>query len=319
MRSSSSSGTENASAHSTTTCREGAAVVLGGLLAAMRFHGERLRDQRVVIVGTGAAGIGIARLINLAMIEEGASPVDAHDAISVVDSGGLVHDGRPALDENKRSVARAAARLAAEGFTLTAAGPPPTLAEVVRVLRPTVLLGATGVPGLFDEPLIRAMVERAPRPIVMPLSNPTTACEATPSDILQWSDDRAIVAAGSPFQAVEIRGRLREVGQANNVFVFPGLGLGALVAEARTMPDGLFLAAGRELAACVTDERFESGALYPPVSALRQVTRAIARAVAREAAATGVAALRAEDVDAAIDAAMWWPAYVPYVWDDGSP
>jgi malic enzyme len=291
-----------------------AAVVLGGLLAAMRLHGERLRDQRILIAGAGAAGVGIARLIRLAMVDDGASDEEAQLAVAVTDSRGLVHDGRAALDADKRSIARPAGRLPEDGFAPSTPSRPPALAEVVRVLRPTVLLGATGMPGTFDEPLVRAMTERALHPIVMPLSNPTTACEATPAEILRWSDGAAIVATGSPFAPVEIDGRRHEIGQANNVFVFPGLGLGAIVAEARSMPDAVFLAAARTLASCVTDERLASGALYPPVSALRSVTRAISRAVAGEAVAAGIADLSdGADLDAAVDAAMWWPDYVPYV------
>ena len=290
-----------------------AAVVLGGILASMRLHAERLRDQRIVIAGAGAAGIGIARLIELAMLEDGATPDDARAAIAVVDSRGLVHDGRTALDDDKRSVARPAALLPRDGFGPSSPSRPPTLADVVAVLRPTVLLGATGMPGTFDEPLVRSMTERALHPIVMPLSNPTTSCEATPAEILRWSDGQALVATGSPFAAVEIAGRRREVGQANNVFVFPGVGLGAIVAEARRVPESLFLVAARTLASCVTDERLAGGALYPPVDALRPVTRAIAVAVARRAVAAGIAAIDPDqDVDHQVDAAMWWPDYVPY-------
>jgi len=147
----------------------------------------------------------------------------------------------------------------------------------------------------------------------MPLSNPTAACEAIPADILRWSDGRAIVATGSPFAAVEHEGQRHEIGQANNVFVFPGLGLGAIVAEARTMPDRLFLVAARALAGCVSDERLADGAIYPPVPALRAVTRAIALAVAVEASRSGAGSVAPEvDLEAALDAAMWWPDYVPY-------
>jgi malic enzyme len=158
------------------------------------------------------------------------------------------------------------------------------------------------------------MAEVAPRPVILPLSNPTSAAEATPADIDRWTGGRAIVATGSPFPPVERDGRSIEVGQANNVFVFPGLGLGAIVAEARTITDRMVLTAARTLAEQVTPERLASGALYPPVSDLRSVSRAIGIAVAAEARRAGVAAL-ADDVDlgAAVDAAMWWPAYAPYI------
>jgi len=290
-----------------------AAVVLGGILAATRHLGATLVDQRVVIAGAGAAGIGIARLIRLAMIDDGATPADASAAIAMVDSRGLVHDGRPDLDGDKFEVARPSDRLASDGFDLDA-DRPPSLRDVIRVLRPSILLGATGMPGTFNKPVIAALAAGTDRPIVMPLSNPTTSCEAIPADILRWSAGRAIVATGSPFPAVEHDGRRHEIGQANNVFVFPGLGLGTIVAEARTMPDRLFLVAARSLAEQVPDERLATGAIYPAVDRLRAVTRSIALAVATAAREDGIAALPADvDLEEAVDAAMWWPDYVPYL------
>ena len=151
------------------------------------------------------------------------------------------------------------------------------------------------------------------RPIVMPLSNPTSAAEAIPIDILRWTDGRAIVATGSPFDAVDVDGRRHEIGQANNVFIFPGVGLGAIAAEARVITDRMFMLAGRTLADAVTDERLASGAIYPPVGDLRSVSRAIASGVAREAVQAGVAGIPLDtDIDALVEAAMWWPDYVPY-------
>ena len=290
-----------------------AAVVLGGILAAMRFLGERLVDQRIVVAGAGAAGIGIARLLRMALLAEGAPAEDAQTAIAVVDSHGLVHDGREDLDADKLEVARPAGRLPIDGFGVGAADAAPALHEVVRVLRPTILLGATGTPGTFDEALISTMARGVSSPIVMPLSNPTTSSEAFPADVIRWSEGRALVATGSPFPPVELGGRRQEIGQANNVFVFPGLGLGAIVSEARTMTDELFLVAARTLADQVSTARLASGALYPPVEDLRPVSRAVGLAVAEAAVAAGLAGIAPEtDVAAAIDAAMWWPDYVPY-------
>ena len=244
-----------------------------------------------MIAGAGAAGIGIARLIRLAMIEDGATPADAAAAIAMVDSRGLVHEGRPDLDADKVEVARPAAQLELDGFASVADGPP-SLRDVVRVLRPTVLLGATGMPGTFNKPVI----------------------EAIPADILRWSDGNAIVATGSPFAPVEYDGRRHEIGQANNVFVFPGLGLGAIVAEASSMTDRLFLVAARTLAGQVSDEQLATGSIYPRVDRLREVTRAIAVAVASAARADGLARLADHaEVEAEVDGAMWWPDYVPYL------
>jgi len=162
--------------------------------------------------------------------------------------------------------------------------------------------------------VLRAMAAGTGRPIVLPLSNPTSVSEATPVDVLRWTDGRALVATGSPFDAVEVDGLRREVGQANNVFVFPGLGLGAIAAETRSITDRMFLLAARTLAAAVTDARLAAGALYPPVGDLRAVTRAIAIGVVREAIESGLAGIAPDDdIEAVIDGAMWWPAYVPYL------
>jgi malic enzyme len=266
-----------------------AAVVLAGVLAGLRVTGRSLADTRVVLAGAGAAGIGIARLLRLAGVA----------TTALVDSKGLCHAGRSDLDPSKSKLSAAAV----EGST-------PDLIGTIRQVRPTVLVGTTGMGGTFDQAVLDAMVEGLhpdERPIVLPLSNPTSVVEATPADVLAWTDGRALVATGSPFEPVALPdGRTVEIGQANNVFVFPGVGLGAIVAEAATVTDRMFLLAGETLAAAVTDERLASGALYPPVSALRDVSHRIAVAVAREAG-------RVDDAEAAVDAAMWWPAYVPYV------
>ncbi|MEO8437550.1 MAG: oxaloacetate-decarboxylating malate dehydrogenase, partial [Chloroflexota bacterium] len=287
-----------------------AAVVVAGILAGLRGLGMTLADTRVVLVGAGAAGIGIARLIRLAMLDDGMEEAAIRRALVLVDSMGQVHDRREDLDATKRELALPAEAFAAYGFS----NEYPGLVETIERVRPTVLVGTTGVGGTFDEPVLRAMAAGTARPIVLPLSNPTSAAEATPIDVLRWTDGRALVATGSPFDAVEVDGRRIEVGQANNVFVFPGLGLGAIAAETSAITDRMFLLAARTLAAAVTDERAASGSIYPPVGELRAVTRSIAIGVAREAATTGLAGIPADaDVEAVIDGAMWWPAYVPYV------
>jgi malic enzyme len=275
-----------------------AAVVVAGVLAGLRATGRTLADARIVLAGAGAAGVGIARLLRLAMHDAGLPDDHIRDAITLVDSHGLVHAGRTDLDASKATLAVAPVD-----------GPTPTLLETVAARRPTVLVGTTGTAGTFTQAVIEAMDERvgpADRPLVMPLSNPTSKAEATPADILAWTGGRALVATGSPFAAVTIDGVSHEVGQANNVFIFPGVGLGAIVAEAREVTDRMFLLAARELAASVTEERLATGALYPPVSTLRAVSRRIAVAVAREVGSV-------DDAEAAIDAATWWPEYVPYL------
>jgi malic enzyme len=290
-----------------------AAVVVAGLLAGLRGLGSTLAETRVVLAGAGAAGIGIGRLIGIAMLDTGMDEATIRRALVLVDSRGLVREGRPDLDDTKRELALPHLAATGYGFGAQVAGPIPGLVETVERVRPTVLVGTTGVGGAFDEASIRAMATGTERPIVLPLSNPTSVAEATPVDVLRWTDGRAIVATGSPFDAVEIDGRRREVGQANNVFIFPGLGLGAIVAEARSITSRMFLLAARALAGAVTEERLGSGAIYPPVGELRTVSRAIAIEVAREAVESGFAGIDpASDIEVLVDAAMWWPEYVPY-------
>jgi malic enzyme len=282
-----------------------AAVVVAGVLASQRLTGRAWADERVVIVGAGAAGIGIARLLRAAMDEAGA-PGD----IALVDSRGLVHAGRSDIDEWKREVAIGGTVGEAHG-----------LEAVVQARRPTVLVGVTGIAGTFGESVVRSMcagLGAAERPVVMPLSNPDSSIEARAADVIEWSDGRALVATGSPSGPVSHEGMRIEIGQANNAFVFPGVGLGAVVAEARTISDRMFLLAARTLADAVSEERLVSGALYPSMSSIRAVSRAIATAVATQAVAEGTSAAGERegagfDPGTAVDAATWWPAYVPYI------
>ncbi len=269
-----------------------AAVVLAGILASLRATGLTLGETRVLLVGAGAAGVGIGRLLRLAMVEAGIAPDAAVEAVALVDSRGLVHAGRDDLDLTKREMAVPAV----DGL--------PDLVETVRRLRPTILVGVTGMAGSFTEAAVRAMAEATPSPVMLPLSNPTSAAEAIPADLLRWTDGRAIVATGSPFGPETFDGRVREIGQANNVFVFPGVGLGAIVSEAPTITDGMFLAAARVLADAVDAERLATGAIYPPIGALRSVARRIAVAVAAER--------MGDAAEAAVADAVWQPEYVPY-------
>ena len=179
----------------------------------------------------------------------------------------------------------------------------------MRHVAPTILIGTTGTAGAFTADAIRAMAAQVPAPIVMPLSNPTAKSEARPADVLAWSDGRAVVATGSPFDPVTIDGRTHLIGQANNVFIFPGLGLGAIVARAREVTDAMFLVAATTLAELTPPERLAEGALYPRLAELRSISRAIAIAVAHEAHHSGVADAPDQDVEATVDAAMWQPEY----------
>ena len=287
-----------------------AAVVVAGVLAALRLLDEPMAQQRFVFVGAGAAGIGIARLVRRALVEEGADAATVARAIAMLDTHGLVHAGRAPLDPDKLEFAIGREVVDEYGF---AGEGPFDLEEVVRRIRPTMLIGTSGTPGTFTEEAIREMARHARIPVVMPLSNPTSNCEAIPEDVLRWTDGRAVIATGSPFAPLNAQGRLQLVGQANNVFIFPGVGLGSIVAHARLVTDEMFLVAARTLADQVEVERLAAGALYPPVSSLRDVTREIAIRVARQARDAGVGrALDEANLARAVDAAMWFPAYRRY-------
>ena len=287
------------------------ATAVGGILAALRHLGTPFSEQRVVLLGAGAAGLGIARLLRTAMAREGMDHDALGRAIIMLDSHGLLYEGRDPLDADKLEFAASAATFASHGLDPER---DLDLEAVIRLVRPTILIGTSGTPGSFSEAAIREMGSHARTPIILALSNPTAKCEAIPADLIAWTDGRALVASGSPFAPVVHEGRTHVIGQANNVFVFPGVGLGAILCEAREITDELFLVAADALASLVTPERFATGALYPPVSGLRQVSREIAVGVVRAARDAGVGrAIPDELIGPAVEAGMWWPEYMEYV------
>ena len=286
-----------------------AAVVLAGLLAARRDDGG-LAGERILFVGAGAAALGIAELVRQELVAGGLDDGPARDSIVMLDSNGLVHADRPGLDADKLAFACSPERIGRLGL---AAGDLADPVAIASAFRPTALVGTTGRAGTFDERLVGALADGGRRPIVLPLSNPSSRTEAHPGEVLAWTAGRAIVATGSPFPPVPWAGEERIVGQANNAFVFPGIGLGAIVAEARELTDELFLIAARELATTVTPERSAGGAIYPPVAQLRSISRAIAVAVVRSARDSGHGRqYRDEEIEPAVDRAIWWPEYLPY-------
>lgn len=286
-----------------------AAVVLAGIQAAVRHKHERLSDQRGLFVGAGAAGIGIARLLQAAMRLEGATEDVIRRAVVMVDSKGLVFEGRrEGVDDDKRPFALRLSELSRLGLDPSDGH---GLDAIVACVEPTVLVGTSGQPGAFTETAIRQMAARTERPVVLPLSNPTANSEATPADVLAWSDGRALVATGSPFAPVEVDGRPRVIGQANNVFIFPGVGLGSIVAGSQEVTDEMFLVAASTLASLVPTSRLEEGALYPPLSALRSVSRQIAVDVARQSFRQGLSRFAGDEgIEEAVDEATWFPGYV---------
>ncbi len=284
-----------------------AAMVLGGLLAATRRLGGGIKDRAYAIYGGGSAGTGIHRQLVAEMQAEGLTAEEASARIFVVDLPGLLVEGDKALDA--RLATMATKREVVKGWHLR--GDRITIEQVIEHAKPSVLIGVCGRSCQFTEPLIRAMAEYAESPIIMPMSNPTANAEAVPSDVITWTGGRALVATGSPFGDVTHEGRRHRVGQANNVFIFPGVGLGVIVSKARKVTPAMFGAAAHALAALVDDEMLSQGALYPPITDVREVSRRVAHAVALQAVADGVADPMV-DVEALISQAMWYPAYLPY-------
>ncbi len=289
-----------------------AAVAVAGIVAATRVTEVPLLEQRVVLLGAGAAGIGIARLIRSTLRRAGLSGEALTLATASLDSKGLLVDDEPIADDHKRAFAWPASLAARFGL---GAGQRRDLLAVVRALKPTVLIGTTGEAGAFTEAVVREMASHVARPLVLPLSNPTSSSEAQPAEVIAWSDGRAMVATGSPFEPVAHNGRRIVIGQGNNVFIFPGVGLGAIVAEAREVTDAMFAAAADQLASEVSPRDLASGSIFPPINDIRRVTARIAEAVVRAALAEGVArrAIDEAQVPAAVAAAMWEPVYLPMV------
>jgi malic enzyme len=262
-----------------------------------------------MFVGAGGAAIGIAALLQRELVAEGMDPRAAARAMVMFDSHGLVHADRPDVPDDQRPFAVDPAPLMSAGLSPSELADP---VAVARVTASTVLIGASACSGAFSEALVREVGLHDPAPIVLPLSNPGACAEARPEDILAWTGGRALVAAGGPSRQVAGPDGVRVIGQANNVFIFPGLGLGAIVAQTREVTDEMFLVAAHQLAELVSEERLRTGALYPPVAELRAVARAIAIAVTRTARDDGSGrALSDPEIEAAVDRAMWWPDYVP--------
>ena len=285
------------------------AVTLAGVLAAKQAAGAALKNQRVVILGAGSSAIGISDQLVTAMVHEGATEAGARAAIWLIDSRGLVHAGRTGLDAGKERYAHPWERVAA----WQPGGGRLDLADVVKGVKPTILIGTSAQPGAFTEAIVRGVAAGVDRPIIFPLSNPTSKCEATPEDLLAWTGGRAIVATGSPFADVVCNGRVTRIGQCNNAFIFPGVGLGVIAARARHVTDGMFVAAARALSGWSPALTDCSDALYPRLEAARDVARDVAVAVAHEAQRAGVADLTSrEEVERRVSASMWQPAYGPY-------
>jgi malate dehydrogenase (oxaloacetate-decarboxylating) len=284
-----------------------AAVVLAAAIAAARASGTRMADQRVVIHGAGTAGVGVADMLREVMIGADLDPEEATRRFWCLGRRGLLTDDRADQQwDFQRPYARPAAEVA--GWTRTGTTPNPSLADVVGHVHPTMLIGSSTQAGAFTEAIVRQMAAHVERPVIMPLSNPTSRSEAVPADLIAWTDGRALVATGSPFDPVVHDDTTYRIAQANNALVFPGLGLGVAVARARRVSDRM-LAAAADAVAGLSDATTPGAALLPPVDNLREVSATVAVAVARAAAADGLAEVALDDPIQQVHQAMWQPEY----------
>jgi len=278
------------------------AVTVAGLFAAMKLLGATLSEQRIVILGAGSSAIGICDQIIAAMVQAGHAEQDAKRRLWLVDSKGLVHEGRSNLESAKRKYARPASSIDAAGLNFL---------DVVKNVQPTVLIGTSGQHGAFSEDIVREMARHVERPVIFPLSNPTSKSEATPFDLLNWTGGRALIATGSPFPPVKHNGRLIKIGQCNNAFIFPGVGLGVIAARARRVTDAMFSAAARVLSEFSPALSDSDGPLFPPLEVVREVSYRVALAVGAEAVRSGLTSIRPDSLERAVTNKMWTPQYVP--------
>ena len=286
-----------------------ASVTLGGIYAAMRIKGEKISQQRIVFIGAGEACTGIAQLIATAMRTEGATEEQIGLSRAAFDSKGLLHEGRTIDEPFKRGFALTKEMMKHHGLDINGELSP---VEAIRALKPTVLIGATARPGAFTQEMIEEVAKHVERPIIMPLSNPNSKSECSPAEAIRWTDGRAIVATGSPFADVEYNGRRHVIGQGNNVFIFPGVGLGAVVSEAAEITEEMFSIASRTMADCVSAERLEAGAIYPHQDELREVSFKIACAVVKFASDSHLGrAIPHDKIEETVRAAVWYPEYRP--------
>jgi malate dehydrogenase (oxaloacetate-decarboxylating) len=282
-----------------------ASVVVGTLMAACEARDEGIGQQRVVFVGAGSAGCGIAEQVVVAMQAEGLTEKEARARVFMVDREGLVTAEQTWLRDFQKRLAHAPA--------LTEGWQGQGLVETIRRIKPTVLIGVCGRPGIFTEEVVRTMHAGCERPVIMPLSNPTSQAEALPEDVIRWTEGAALVATGSPFAPVEYEGRTYPIAQCNNAYIFPGIGLGVVASGAKRVTDDMLMAASRALAREAPIVKEGEGALLPPLSKIRELSKAIAFDVAAQAQGEGVA-LKTDGIKlrAAIERNCWTPEYRTY-------
>ena len=286
-----------------------AAVAVGSLIAASRAAGKQLKDQVVTFLGAGSAGCGIAEQIVAQMVAEGLTDAQARARVFMVDRFGLITDNQPNLLDFQSKLAQSTASVS----NWADANDMISLLDVVKNAKPTVLIGVSGQPGLFTEEVIKTMASHCEHPIVLPLSNPTSRVEAVPSDVIAWTEGRALIATGSPFAPVNYQGKIYNISPCNNSYIFPGIGLGIIAANATRVTEGMLMASSNALAECSPKLHDITADLLPEIDQIQKVSRFIAFKVAKAAMADGVAPIVSDEVlEQMIESNFWTPQYRPY-------
>jgi malate dehydrogenase (oxaloacetate-decarboxylating) len=291
-----------------------AAVATGTLLSAINVTGIPLAEQRIAVLGFGSAGLGIARLLWSSMRDAGLNERQAYERFYALDRFGLLVEGGKDIRPDQESIARRPEEVAQwhrspDGNI--------NLLEVVRRAKPTVLIGVCGQNGAFTEEAVREMAAHTERPVLFPLSNPTSLCEATPQQLMDWTAGRALIGTGSPFEPVNVNGRLVRVDQTNNSYIFPGMALGIIASRATRVSDNMIKAAAHALAELAPTRNDKQASLLPPLATIRSVSKSVAHAVGAQAIQDGLAEIVAADLEDALDANLWEPVYQPYELETG--
>ncbi|KTD34447.1 malate dehydrogenase [Legionella moravica] len=288
-----------------------AAVAVAAIIAATRVAGTPLKDQRIALLGAGSAGCGISEQLVHAMMSQGLSEAEARSRFYLVDRNGLLHDGMADLLPFQKGFTQPLDSLKSwnvhnlEQISLN---------DVIINAKPTILLGVSGQPKQFTESMIKSMVGYCQRPIIFPLSNPTSRVEAIPEDLLHWTSGTALIATGSPFDPIELNGQKFDIAQCNNSYIFPGVGLGVVAGKARRVTDDMMMAAAIALSELAPAVETGVGRLLPELSSIREVSRHIAKAVIKQGIKEGhISAMNDLEIDKAIDATMWTPHYESYI------
>ncbi len=284
------------------------AVTVAGLLAATKLTRGKLSEQRIVILGAGASAIGISNQIVAAMMFEGATELEARSRLWLIDSQGLVNTGRTKVEPFKQKYAQSIERT----FSWKVTDPSQlTFGDVIKNVQPTILIGTSAQPGTFTEEIVREMANHVERPVIFALSNPTSKSEASPIDLFKWTNGRAVIATGSPFPPIVTDRGLIRIGQCNNSFIFPGVGLGVIASGARRVTDAMFVAAARVLSDFAPVLHDPEAPLYPPLEEVREISFKVALEVAREAKRAGLAEVELDKLEQIVRDKMWEPHYVP--------